>query len=278
MEPYTLHRPSVVPVLVFDSPHSGRYYPPDFEPGAPLADLRRGEDAYVDQLLAGAPAHGAVVLAANYPRCYIDVNRAETDIDAALLAEPWPGPIEPTDKTKRGLGLIRRYVVPGVEAQARPLTAAALRARLERVYRPYHAALAALVDEIRVARGVVVHVNWHSMKSRGNAMTPDGPGAARADVVVSDLHGVSAARWVRDLIVGALEDTGCRVSVNEPYAGGTIVQRIGAPERDVHSVQVEINRALYLNEATVEPASGFAATARIVAAVTERLAGEVRSR
>lgn len=278
IEPYTVHRPAGAPVLVYDSPHSGRYYPPDFEPGAPLADLRRGEDAYVDQLLAGATAYGAVVLAANYPRCYIDVNRAETDIDATLLAEPWPGPIEPTEKTERGLGLIRRYVVPGVEAQARPLTAAALRARLDRVYRPYHAMLAALVEQVRAARGTVVHVNWHSMKSRGNAMTPDGPGVERADVVVSDVHGRSAAGRVRELIVGALEEAGWRVAVNEPYAGGTIVQRTGAPDRGVHSVQIEINRALYLDESTVEPTSGFADAARVIALVTQRLAEDARSR
>ena len=278
MDAYTLRRPAGAAVLLYDSPHSGRYYPPDFEIGAPLARLRLGEDAYVDELLTGAPAHGAIVLAANYPRCYIDVNRAETDIDATLLSEPWPGPIEATDKTRRGLGLIRRYVVPGVDAQARPLTAAAVRARLDRVYTPYHAALSGLVAELRAARGTVVHVNWHSMKSQGNAMTPDGAGAARADVVVSDRHGTSAATWVREAVVTTLEGAGYRVSVNEPYAGGTIVQRTGAPARGVHSVQIEINRRLYLNELAVEKSSGFEAVARTIDDLTRRLADEVRSR
>ena len=278
MDAYTVHRPTGAPLLLYDSPHSGRVYPPDFALGAPLADLRRGEDAYVDQLLASAPAYGAIVLAANYPRCYIDVNRAESDIDMATLSEPWPGPVEPTDKARRGLGLIRRYVVPGVAAQARPLSARELEARLELVYRPYHAALRALVEEVRAARGLVVHVNWHSMKSRGNAMTPDGPDALRPDVVVSDLHGRSAAGWVRDLIVTALRDAGYRVSINEPYAGGAIVQRVGAPAQDVHSVQIEINRALYLREQSVEPTDGFAAVAGTVDAMTRRLAAEIRSR
>lgn len=278
MDAYTVHRPTGAPLLLYDSPHSGRFYPPDFALGAPLADLRLGEDAYVDELLANAPAYGAAVLAANYPRCYIDVNRAETDIDSAILAEPWPGPIEPTEKARRGLGLIRRYVVPGVAAQARPLTAAELETRLERAYWPYHAALGALVEELRASRGTVVHVNWHSMKSRGNAMTPDGPGASRPDAVVSDLHGRSAARWVRDLIVTTLGDAGYHVSINEPYAGGTIVQRVGAPGRDVHSVQIEINRALYLREQSVERTDGFAAVVGTVDALTRRLAEAIRSR
>lgn len=278
MEPYAIHRPHDEAVLLYDSPHSGRYYPPDFEMGAAMSLMRRGEDAYVDELLAGAPARGAIVLAANYPRCYVDVNRAETDIDPALLAEPWPGPIAPSEKSQRGLGLIRRYVVPGVEAQARPLSVAAVQARLEHVYHPYCAALRALVEEIRAARGSVVHVNWHSMKSRGNAMTPDGPGAARPDAVVGDRHGASAAGWVRDAVVEALQDAGYRVSVNEPYAGGTIVQRTGAPARGVHSLQIEINRALYLDESAVERTAGFEAVARAVETLTQRLAEETRRR
>ena len=121
MDPFTIHRPAGVPKLVFDSPHSGRFYPDDFRSNATRLELRRGEDAYVDELLAGTPALGAVVLVSNYPRCYIDVNRVLTDIDAAMLTEPWPAPLMPTEKSARGLGLIRRYVVPGVEAQAGPL-------------------------------------------------------------------------------------------------------------------------------------------------------------
>ena len=229
MDPFTIHRPAGVAKVVFDSPHSGRFYPDDFRSNATRLDLRRGEDAYVDELLAGAPALGVVLLAANYPRCYIDVNRELTDLDAAMLTEPWPERLAPTEKSARGLGLIRRYVVPGVEAQAGPLSVAEVRGRIDRIYRPYHEALSALIREVLVARDRVIHVNWHSMKSVGNAMTPDGEGAKRADFVVSDGRGHTAAPEVTAAVVGGLREMGFRVSVNDPYIGGTIVRRIGSP-------------------------------------------------
>src|SRR4029077_12728519 len=190
--PFIILRPSGTPPLVFDSPHSGRLYPADFAVKCGRTELRRGEDAYVDELIAGAVRHGAGVLAAVYPRTYIDVNRAETDIDADLLSAPWPGPLAPTEKTERGLGLIRRYVEPGVEVSARLLTPAEVQDRIDRVYRPYHPALAALLEEAGRVQRPVWHVNWHSMKSVGNAMTPDGPGRRRAEFVVSDRDGTTA--------------------------------------------------------------------------------------
>ena len=217
-EPFRIRRPtSGGSALLYDTPHSGREYPSGWNTKAPHTELRRGEDAYVDELLAGAPAHGACVLEALAPRCYIDLNRLETDIDATLLAEPWPGPLIPTEKTARGLGLIRRYVVPGVEVNARLLTVAEVTARIERIHRPYHAALRALVQELRAAHGAVWHVNWRSMKSVGNAMTPDGPGATRPDFVVSDREGKSAAPRMMDLLVETLRAEGYRVGVNDPY-------------------------------------------------------------
>jgi len=252
VEPFTIHRPPSSSAVLYDSPHSGRFYPSDFESTASRLELRRGEDAYVDQLLSNAPSLGACLLVANYPRCYIDVNRAETDIDAALLSEPWPTPLEPTEKTARGLGLIRRYVVPGVEAQGRTLSVEAVRGRIERVYRPYHAALDALVREIFAAHGVVWHIDWHSMKSVGNAMTPDGPGARRPDFVVSNANESTASKEVTEIVVRYLRDAGHTVAVNDPYLGGVIVRHTGSPLRGIHSVQVEINRALYLDEQRVD--------------------------
>jgi N-formylglutamate deformylase len=277
VEPFTIHRPSTSSPLLYDSPHSGRVYPPDFESNTSRLELRRGEDAYVDELLSGAPALGATLLVANFPRCYIDVNRAESDIDAALLAEPWPEPIQPTEKTARGLGLIRRYVVPGVEAQARPLSVLELRHRIDGFYRPYHAALRDLVTQVRAAHGVVWHIDWHSMKSTGNAMTPDGPGARRPDFVVSDVNGQSASSDVTDLVVQTLRKLRYTVAVNDPYVGGTIVRRIGSPSRDVHSVQVEINRALYLDEKLVQTSSAAAELASDLDRLTQTLVAAVPS-
>jgi N-formylglutamate deformylase len=256
--PFTILRPSGTPTLVFDSPHSGRLYPADFAVKCGRTELRRGEDAYVDELIAGAVRHGAGVLAAVYPRTYIDVNRAETDIDAGLLSAPWPGPLSPTEKTERGLGLIRRYVEPGVEVNARLLAPAEVQDRIDRVYRPYHAALAALLEEAGRVRRPVWHLNWHSMKSVGNAMTSDGPGRRRAEFVVSDRDGTTADPAVTALVADTLAGLGYTVALNDPYKGGTLVQRFGRPDRGVHSVQVEISRALYLEERTVTKTAGFA--------------------
>ena len=272
MEPFRVRRPTVPSApVVYDSPHSGRFYPPDFETKASRVELRRGEDAYVDELLDHAPSLGVAVLDATFPRCYIDLNRAETDIDAALLSEPWPTALAPTEKSARGLGLLRRYVVPGVEVNARLLSVSEVRDRIDRVYRPYHAALDRLIDDTRTAHGRVWHVNWHSMKSVGNAMTPDGAVERRVDFVVSDVEGRSAAREVTDCVVSALRDLGYRVGVNDPYKGGEIVKRIGVPESGVHSIQVEVNRALYLDESRVEKAVGFAPLGLDLERVTRRL-------
>lgn len=271
MEPFTIHRPLSSSAVLYDSPHSGRFYPPDFESKASRLELRRGEDAYVDGLLANAPSLGACLLVANYPRCYIDVNREETDIDAALLSEPWPTPLQPTEKSARGLGLIRRYVVPGVEAQGRRLSVEAVRGRIERVYKPYHAALDALVRETFEAHGAVWHVDWHSMKSIGNAMTPDGPGARRPDFVVSNGNETTASKEVTEILVRYLRDVGHSVAVNDPYLGGVIVRRTGSPLRGIHSIQVEINRALYLDEQRVETTSSAVQLASTIDGLTRTL-------
>ena len=278
MRPFEIHRPADAPVLLYDSPHSGRHYPADFRMGSPLREMRRGEDAYVDELLMPSVVEGAVLLVNPYPRCYIDVNRAESDIDPAQLSEPWPGELAPTEKSRRGLGLIRRLVVPGIEAQAGLLTVAEVRHRIESVYRPYHAALDELVLEMHAGGIPVVHVDWHSMKSVGNAMTPDGPGAERPDFVVSDGDGTTADPSLTALVVTALHARGYTVATNEPYKGGPIVKRIGDPGRGVHSIQVEINRRLYLDEVEVAKTRGFATLAANLQLFTSSVASVVRTR
>jgi N-formylglutamate deformylase len=275
MTSYRIRRPDPtlysVPLLLYDSPHSGRRYPADFETCLERVVLRRAEDAYVDELLAGTTKHGAVILDAICPRCIIDVNRAETDIDESLLRERWPGKLVPTDKSKRGLGLLRRFVTPGVEIHSRLLEISEVRDRIENSYRPYHEALDELVDEIMCERGFVWHINWHSMKSVGNAMTPDGAGAKRPDFVVSNRDGQSASAELTEWIVGALRSFGYTVSLNHPYKGGTIVERLGAPSKGIHSLQIEINRALYLDEERVETHRGFSVLANNIETFTAGL-------
>lgn len=253
-----LPRASALPIL-FDSPHSGRHYPSDWETNLSLAELRRGEDALVDELIGAAPDLGIALLAAQYPRCYIDVNREIDDIDPELLADPWPGPdpLRPTEKSGKGLGLIRRYVVPGKVIVEKPLSIAEVRSRIDRIYVPYHRELMAQSETLLVRFGFVWHIDWHSMKSRGNAMTPDGEGALRPDMVVGDLDGTSADPRLVELVVAHLRGLGYRVTVNDPYKGATIVRKYGQPSRGSSVIQIEMNRALYLDEAAVEPTPGF---------------------
>ncbi len=255
--PCEIRRPSGPARLLYDSPHSGRVYPDDLAAGAAIEELRRAEDAYVDELLAPAVDVGAVLLTATYARCYIDLNRPPDDIDADLLAEPWPFPLNPTEKSARGLGLIRRFATPGVPVNARKLRVSEVERRLEDVYVPYHEALDGLVAELHSRGTPVLHVDWHSMKSAGNTMTPDGAGDRRADFVVSDRDGTTASPQVSHLVVETLRSLGYAVSVNHPYKGGAIVRRIGRPGDSIHSVQIEINRALYLDELRVEKTAGF---------------------
>jgi N-formylglutamate amidohydrolase len=277
--PYLLKLPTTEALpLLFDSPHSGRHYPTDWGTDLSRLDLRLGEDAYVDELVGSAPNHGITLLTAQFPRCYIDVNREIDDVDPELLDAPWPGPtpLRPTEKSRKGLGLIRRYVVPGKTIVGHPLSVTDVRSRIDRIYVPYHQALAAQNHSLRGRFGFVWHVDWHSMKSRGNAMTPDGEGALRPDMVVGDRDGTSADPRLVDLVVGHLRDVGYRVTVNDPYKGAAIVRRYGHPSRGSSTIQIEVNRALYLDEPRVEPSAGFAKLKNSLESLMAVLATEVR--
>lgn len=243
--------------VVFDSPHSGFVWPADFTPTASAEAIRSTWDAHVERLFDGAPNAGATLLAATFPRAYIDVNRAVSDLDAALIDGAWSEPLAPTDYSRRGMGLIRRDALPGVPMYASPLAVSAVRARIDRWYVPYRARLAALMDDLHATHGTAWHVNCHSMKSRGNAMNVDS-GAARPDLVISDRRGATAEAGLTARIVGWFTLRGYRVQANDPYQGGDLVRTFGDPARGRSSVQIEINRALYMDEATTEPHAGFA--------------------
>lgn len=262
--------------LVIDSPHSGLIMPPDFAPAAPRAALLTTCDRYVDELWSDAPSLGAPVLAALFPRAYIDPNRAETDIDPDLLSRPWTGPVRATDYSRRGMGLIRRNALPGVPMYDAPLRPEDVQRRLERYYRPYRTALGGLLDEAAAgAGGSVWHLNCHSMKSRGNAMNTDA-GQPRCDFVLSDRRGITCGPDFTVFLAETLVGRGYSVSVNDPYQGGDLVATCGRPAEGRHSLQVEVNRALYLDEATYEKSAAFDALRHDLGQVTAALAGFVR--
>lgn len=243
--------------MVFDSPHSGREWPPDFRPAAPREAIDSGWDAFVDELCEPVTASGATLLTANFPRYYVDTNRALSDIDEALLAGRWPVAITPTDYTRRGMGLIRRYALPGVSMYDRLLSVAEIEARIANYYAPYRTALLELLDSLHRQHGFVWHINCHSMKSRGNGMNTDN-GALRPDIVVSDRLGATAAPEFTRWTARWFEGRGFSVKVNDPYRGGDLIAAHGCPAVGRHSIQIEINRALYMDEATFARGPRFA--------------------
>jgi N-formylglutamate deformylase len=267
--------PGLAGPVVFDSPHSGMEWPPDFDPIATRSQILTTWDAFVDELFAGVRDAGAVLLAARFPRAYLDANRAADDIDLELVDGDWPGPVRPTDYTRRGMGLIRRYVLPGVPMYGRRLSVAEVEHRLDAYYRPYRSQLLALLDETTAAHDVICHVNCHSMKSRGNAMNVDA-GAPRPDVVVSDRQGTTADPALTAFVAAFLRERAYDVRINDPYQGGDLVRSTGDPGRGRHSLQLEINRAVYMNEATYERHARFAVLQRDLADLAAALAARVK--
>lgn len=275
--PVVVRTPEVAPApIVVDSPHSGMTWPADFAPAASREAIHSTWDAFVDELWGDAPSEGATLIAATFPRAYVDVNRAADDIDPELLSEPWPTPLTPTDYTKRGMGLIRRNALPEVPMYDRRLGVVEVQRRISSYYRPYRESLAAAIDAAHARHGVVWHIDGHSMKSTGNAMNVDN-GAARPDVVVSDRHGTTAdpvetawaAEWFRA--------RGLSVQVNVPYQGGDLVRSFGDPARGRHSIQIEFNRALYLDEARVLRGAGFDALRGHCRAFVRAVAARLRA-
>jgi len=243
--------------VVFDSPHSGFVLPPDFRPAAKLADIRTTCDSYVDELCVGVTTAGATLLAATFPRAYIDTNRAANDIDPAVVETAWPGQVELSEHSQRGMGLIRRFALPGVPMYDRPLPIAEIEGRIENYYTPYRRTLAALLDAAAARHGRVWHFNMHSMKSKGNAMNRD-TGSVRPDLVIGDRLGTTAPAGLTARVAAFFRARGYHVAINEPYRGADIVRCHGEPVRGRYSLQIEINRRLYMDETTFERGPRFA--------------------
>jgi len=224
--------------LIFDSPHSGRVYPVDFKHACPRALLERAEDNYVDELFTAAPAYGASLLRAQFPRTYIDVNRAVSDVDTTLIRGQWAGLMKPTSRSHAGIGLVWRLVKPGIPIYANQLTVPEVQKRIQDYYHPYHNALETLIDTAHYDFGQVWHMNCHSM-----------PGTAtKADFVLGDRDGTSCGTEFLHMVRDGLQGLGYQVAINQPYKGVEILRRYGRPTQRRHSIQLEINKALYWNE------------------------------
>ena len=265
--------------LVLDSPHSGEWYPPDFDHAPSRADVRQAEDTHVARLWRGALDHGATLVEAVFPRAYIDPNRSTADIDPALFAddERWPHPLTPSRKTEQGIGLVWRLARHGVPMYARKLRVAEVARRIETCWQPYHDALASAIDARHREFGAVWHIDCHSMPAVGDALADD-PGRLRADFVLGDRDGTTCDRPFTQFVRDAFTAQGYRVAVNEPYKGVEIVRVHGRPAEGRHSLQIEINRRLYMDEVSLAPNAGYATLERNLHAFAADLAGWIGAR
>ena len=257
--------------LVFASPHSGRLYPEDMMAAAALDAhaIRRSEDALVDELIGSAPRHGVPVIAARFARAYIDLNREPFELDPAMFVDELPDFARArTARVAAGLGAIARVVSEGQEIYARKLTFAEARMRIEQAHRPYHAALEQLIGEAQAAHGFAVLVDWHSMPSAAARAGRDRP----SDFVLGDRFGAACAGVLTATVERELEHMGFRVARNTPYAGGYTTEHYGRPARRTHALQIEINRGLYLDEATLKPTRGYERLKASLEALTRTLA------
>lgn len=243
--------------LVLDSPHSGCIYPADFGARLPLIALRHTEDAFIDDLFGDGPAHGATMVRALFPRSYIDPNRAADDLDPSMLDGEWPGPLNPGPKVALGIGLIP-CKEPGGDVYDRKLGVTEVQNRIENYWRPYHQAVSGLIEERHREFGRVWHVNCHSMPAVSSHISPEGPGKQRPDMVIGDRDGATCDPAFTNLIAETLRGFGYDVRVNDPYKGVELVRAYSDPAKGRNSVQIEINRGLYMDENKVERSANFA--------------------
>lgn len=260
--------------LVFASPHSGSDYPPEFVSGVKLSflALRRSEDAFVDRIFGAAPQAGAPLLRAHFPRVYIDPNREPYELDPDMFDAPLPDYVNGrSPRVAAGLGTVAKVVATGELIYHRKLSFAHARERIERHYFPYHRALAELIDATQRRFGYSLLIDCHSMPSVGGPMDSD-PGARRLDFVLGDCFGTSCSPAVVRFVERALGDLGYSVERNVPYAGGFTTRHYGRPAEGRHALQIEINRALYMDEHRIEPNEGLARVTADVSRVIASLA------
>lgn len=267
--PVLIERPEHwVSGVIFGSPHSGCTYPDWFLQGTtlPLATLRSSEDAFVDRLIACAPACGAVTIRAQVPRAIVDLNRAPDEIDPLIVRGVPRHPLN--QRTLAGLGVIPRVVSQGRAILDRPIERAEAERRINTYWRPYHLALAALIAEARARFGQAILIDMHSMPHDALGHLH----GQRPDMVLGNRHGLSAAARVSEAIVAAVEAEGWRIRRNSPFAGAYICSAYGRPGHNIHVVQLEIDRSLYMDERTITPHAGFDEVAARIGRVIRKLA------
>src|ERR1700704_5768210 len=256
--------------VVFNSPHSGSVYPRAFLASSrlDLATLRRSEDSFVDELALGLVERGYPLMRAHFPRCYVDVNREPYELAPRMFEGRLPSFANTRSmRVAGGLGTVARVVgdAPEIYGQRIPVDDAIR--RIEGLYKPYHRALRRLFTRVHRNFGAAVLVDCHSMPSAGGAKEE----RPRADIVLGDRYGTSCVAAVSETIESTLRELGYLVSRNKPYAGGFITEHYGNPAAGLHSIQLEINRALYMDERRYQRSPSFASVAADLETLAERL-------
>lgn len=260
----------ITSAVVVASPHSGRYYAPSFLAATVLDErvIRSSEDAFIDRLVASAPSLGAPLIAAEWPRAYLDLNRAADELDPGVIDGVVRG--AQTPRINSGLGVVPRVVANGRAIYRGKLTRAEAEARIAQIWNPYHTELDRLMDSAKAEFGKAVLLDFHSMPHEAlDAVTR--PGTPRPQVVLGDRFGASASSELVDVLEQGFLDAGLIVSRNAPFAGAYITQRYGRPAKGHHAIQVEIDRRLYMNERMIRPNANFEAMKQIVAQVLSRV-------
>lgn len=244
--------------LVCDSPHSGTHYPDDFGCAVDFSDLRRCEDTHIEKLWAAVPGVGGTLIHARFPRSYTDANRTEFDIDVGMLEGEWPGRTQPSKRClELGNGLIFSKTTTLQPIYARKLSISEVQHRIQTCWRPYRHALSQALEDARQRHGKRWHLNLHSMPSNAYERLGLPPGKVLADVVLGDLHGASCSQDFTVFVAQAFEQRGYTVAINDPYSGMDLLSTHGDPAHQSHSLQIELNRSLYLDESTREPLPRF---------------------
>jgi N-formylglutamate amidohydrolase len=256
--------------VVFNSPHSGCVYPRAFlaTVSLDLAILRRSEDCFVDDLLVGVVPRGNPLMRAHFPRCFVDVNREPYELDPRMFDGRLPSFANTRSmRVAGGLGTVARVVGDAQEIYDQRIPVDEALRRIEGLYKPYHRALRKLVTRIHREFGAAVLVDCHSMPSAAGPKDE----RPRADIVIGDRYGTSCLSIIADTIEVSLRERGYSVSRNKPYAGGFITEHYGNPAAGLHSIQLEVNRALYMDERRLERSSSFAKVAKDLEALADRL-------
>lgn len=257
--------------VIFASPHSGRQYPAEFLRAIALDEqaVRSSEDAFVDQLFDTGPAFGAPFLLANAPRAYVDLNRSADELDPALI--DGIRRVAHNPRVASGLGVIPRVVANGRPIYRGKISVTEAQTRIARYWRPYHDMLQVLIDESHARFGEAILIDCHSMPHE--ALENIGPsGARRPDVVLGDRFGAAASAPVMERIEAAFAAADLRTVRNMPFAGAYITQHYGRPSRRQHAIQIEVDRALYMDERSITPSSGFAAFRKVMTGIVAELA------